>query len=42
MEEKEMDWNEGQVEIQDDYGIARKVIVINDGTVWLFAFQFSC
>ena len=37
MEEKEMDWNEGQVEIQDDYGIARKVIVINDGTVQYWA-----
>ena len=34
---KEMDWNEGQIEIQDEYGNFRNVIVINDGTVQYWA-----
>ena len=35
--EKEIDWNEGQIEIQDEYGNFRNVIVINDGTVQYWA-----
>ena len=36
-EKHEMDWNEGQIEIQDEYGNFRNVIVINDGTVQYWA-----
>ena len=35
--EKEIDWHEGQIEIQDEYGNFRNVIVINDGTVQYWA-----
>ena len=34
---KEMDWNEGQPEIQDEDGNVRKMIIINDGTVQYWA-----
>ena len=36
-EKHEMDWNEGQPEIQDEDGNVRKVIIINDGTVQYWA-----
>ena len=34
---KEIAWNEGQPEIQDEDGNVRKVIIINDGTVQYWA-----